>query len=81
MSEASYVLIIRLSEHNLRARLINLYEFCSISTGSYDYPVADATHIALRAVRDYLDAGKANPAKLDRIVFCVWSDNDRDVYR
>ena len=40
-----------------------------------------ATHIALSAVRVYLDSGKANPAKLDRIAFCIWNDEDGDVYQ
>lgn len=37
--------------------------------------------MALRTVREYLDAGKADPTKLQKVVFCVWSDKDRDVYR
>ena len=40
----------------------------------------DATDVALRTVREYLDAGKADPTKLQKVVFCVWSDKDRDVY-
>jgi uncharacterized membrane protein YgcG len=41
----------------------------------------DATDIALRTVRQYLDEGKADPTKLQKVVFCVWSDKDRDVYQ
>ena len=52
--------------------------FFVLSHLAYGYPAA---HIALNAVREYLDWGEANPVKLDRITFCIWSDEDRDIYR
>lgn len=52
--------------------------FPSISTGAYGYPIEDATHIALREVRHFCDS--ENGDKLDRIVFVVWSDKDKNVY-
>lgn len=53
--------------------------FPSISTGIYGYPIDDATHIALKTVREYLDAPDGN--KLDRVIFVVWSDRDKGVYQ
>ncbi|KAI0767995.1 A1pp-domain-containing protein [Trametes elegans] len=52
--------------------------FPSISTGVYGYPIADATHIALDVVRQFLDA--ADGDKLERTIFVVWSDADKRVY-
>ncbi|TCD67160.1 hypothetical protein EIP91_000445 [Steccherinum ochraceum] len=54
--------------------------FPSISTGIYGYPIEDATHIALEVVRRFLEEDdKEN--KLDRVIFVVWSNKDRDVYK
>jgi len=53
--------------------------FPSLSTGIFGYPIEDATHIALDATRLFLDTPDGD--KLDRIIFVVWSDKDRDVYR
>jgi len=53
--------------------------FPSLSTGIYGYPIKDATHIALDAIRLFLDTPEGD--KLDRVIFVVWSDKDRDVYR
>jgi O-acetyl-ADP-ribose deacetylase (regulator of RNase III) len=33
--------------------------FCSISTGTYEYPIYDATHIALDTVRTFLETEAA----------------------
>ncbi|PCH42242.1 A1pp-domain-containing protein [Wolfiporia cocos MD-104 SS10] len=52
--------------------------FPSISTGIYGYPIEDATHIALDTVRQFLDSSHAD--KLERVVFVVWSDDDKEVY-
>ncbi|OBZ72476.1 High-affinity glucose transporter [Grifola frondosa] len=52
--------------------------FPSISTGIYGYPVQDATHIALNEVRQFLET--ADGDKLERVIFVVWSDADKDVY-
>ncbi|KIJ52352.1 hypothetical protein M422DRAFT_202415 [Sphaerobolus stellatus SS14] len=53
--------------------------FCSVSTGIYGYPIHDATHIALKTVREYLDSSEGD--SLEKVVFVVWSDKDRDVYQ
>ncbi|KAJ6494692.1 hypothetical protein C8R47DRAFT_1116813 [Mycena vitilis] len=51
--------------------------FPSISTGIYGYPIEDATHIALDVVRRFCDS---DGSKLDRIIFVVWSNKDKEVY-
>ncbi|KAF9254637.1 A1pp-domain-containing protein [Marasmius fiardii PR-910] len=51
--------------------------FPSISTGIYGYPIADATHIALKTVREVLDE---NEEQFDRVIFVVFSDKDKGVY-
>ncbi|KAG8835264.1 hypothetical protein FRC17_004571 [Serendipita sp. 399] len=53
--------------------------FCSISTGIYGYPIEDATHIALETTRTFLEE-KADAKKLERVIFVVWSNKDKDVY-
>jgi len=53
--------------------------FPSLSTGIFGYPVEDATHIALDETRLFLETPDGD--KLDRVIFVVWSNRDRDVYR
>jgi len=52
--------------------------FPSISTGIYGYPVRQATNIALRETRDFLESDEGQD--LSRVVFVVFSDEDWDVY-
>ncbi|KDQ09353.1 hypothetical protein BOTBODRAFT_37112 [Botryobasidium botryosum FD-172 SS1] len=52
--------------------------FPSISTGVYGYPIGNATHVALKEVRNFLDS--EDGLKLDRVIFVVWSDDDKRVY-
>jgi len=52
--------------------------FPSISTGVYAYPIRDATRIALNEVRSFLESELGN--ELERVVFVVWSNQDRAVY-
>jgi len=53
--------------------------FPSVSTGVYGYPIADATHIALNTTREFLDSDAGN--EMERVIFVVWSNKDKDVYR
>lgn len=53
--------------------------FPSLSTGVFGYPIKDATHIALDAARRFLDTPDGD--KLELVIFVVWSDSDREVYR
>lgn len=52
--------------------------FPSICTGAYNYPIEDATHIALDTVRRFLDSDEGE--SLEHVVFVVWSDTDKGVY-
>ncbi|KAJ3521496.1 hypothetical protein NM688_g9010 [Phlebia brevispora] len=61
------------AQHSLKS-----IAFPSISTGIYGYPIKDATHVAINEVRHFLDA-RSND--LDRVIFVVWSDDDKEVYR
>ncbi|WP_050727233.1 O-acetyl-ADP-ribose deacetylase [Vulgatibacter incomptus] len=51
--------------------------FPAISTGAYRYPVEEATEIALRETRAFLEAN----ALPNRVIFCCFSRYDLDVYR
>ena len=50
--------------------------FCGISTGIYGYPLYEASHIALKTVRRWLEEGD-NRTKFDSIIFCVFLDKVR----
>jgi O-acetyl-ADP-ribose deacetylase (regulator of RNase III) len=50
--------------------------FPSISTGAYGYPIGDASRVALKAVKDFLE--KEN--KLSEVVFVLFSEHDLKVY-
>ena len=68
--------------------------FPSISTGVYSYPIRDATRIALNEVRRFLESELADEVstlhfsflassdlkQLERVVFVVWSNQNRAVY-
>ncbi|MFB6808486.1 protein-ADP-ribose hydrolase [Streptomyces sp. NPDC056387] len=51
--------------------------FCGISTGVFGYPRMPAARTALDAVADWLDR---HPARLDRVVFNVYTDDDHAAY-
>ncbi|KAK2463450.1 hypothetical protein APHAL10511_004536 [Amanita phalloides] len=53
--------------------------FPAISTGVYGYPIEDATRIALNEARQFCESEAG--AKLDRIIFTVFAENDDKVYR
>jgi O-acetyl-ADP-ribose deacetylase (regulator of RNase III) len=50
--------------------------FPAISTGAYGYPVRNASCIALKAVKDFLE----KEDKLDVVVFVLFSELDLKVY-
>jgi len=70
-----YEISLQLAVHNELKHIA----FPSLSTGIFGYPIDDATNIALDATRRFLDTPDGD--KLDRVIFVVWSDRDRDVYR
>ena len=50
--------------------------FCCISTGEFHFPRAAAAEIALREVRDFL----TRETSIERVVFNVFKDEDRNIY-
>ncbi|WP_428265345.1 O-acetyl-ADP-ribose deacetylase [Haliangium sp.] len=50
--------------------------FPAISTGVYGFPIERATRIAIRTVLDTL----AHHSSIDKVIFCCFSDRDRQVY-
>eukprot|EP01029_Cantina_marsupialis_P027850 TRINITY_DN774088_c0_g1_i1.p1 TRINITY_DN774088_c0_g1~~TRINITY_DN774088_c0_g1_i1.p1 ORF type:complete len:406 (-),score=84.12 TRINITY_DN774088_c0_g1_i1:106-1323(-) len=52
--------------------------FCGISTGIYGYSVRKASMVALRTVREWLEA---NEDAMDRIIFCTFNREDIEQYQ
>lgn len=53
--------------------------FCCISTGEFRFPQREAAQIAVRTVREALDAGAASTVM--RVIFNVFKDDDLAIYR
>ena len=51
--------------------------FCSISTGVFRFPKERASEVAIRAVTEWL---AVHEGRMDRVIFNVFSDKDRDIY-
>ncbi len=51
--------------------------FCCISTGEFHFPNEEAAEIAVRAVTDFLGN---HEGAIDRIIFNVFKDSDREIY-
>jgi O-acetyl-ADP-ribose deacetylase (regulator of RNase III) len=51
--------------------------FPSISTGAYGYPIEEASRVALKSVKEFLE--KDN--RLDEVIFVLFSNNDLLVYQ
>lgn len=60
------------AENNLKSVV-----FCCISTGVFHFPNKMAAHIAVKMVKDWL---KEHPGKVERVVFNVFKDEDRQYY-
>lgn len=58
-------------------RLLTSIAFPSISTGVYRYPIQKAAKIAIRTVSAFVDE---NPKSFQRVIFCCYSEEDRQVY-
>ncbi|MCJ7559998.1 macro domain-containing protein, partial [Candidatus Bathyarchaeota archaeon] len=50
--------------------------FPSISTGAYGYPIEDASRVALKSVKAFLE----KEDKLDEVVFVLFSERDLKIY-
>ncbi|KAH7662516.1 MACRO domain-containing protein 1, partial [Aphelenchoides avenae] len=62
-------------EHGLRS-----IAFPCISTAIFGYPMDDATPVALMSVQYWLSQ-RENAESIDKVVFCVFSEADLDMYR
>ena len=62
------------SDHQLES-----IAFCCISTGVFHFPQDKAAEIAVNTVRSWLDAHPESSVR--RVIFNVFKDNDRDIYR
>ena len=51
--------------------------FPSISTGAYGYPIEEASSIALKTVREFLESED----KLDKVMFVLFTLHDLEVYK
>ncbi|XP_017787267.1 PREDICTED: macro domain-containing protein CT2219-like [Nicrophorus vespilloides] len=52
--------------------------FPCISTGIYGYPLKPAAHVAVMAVRKHLEE---NFAQIERVIFCLFSETDEEIYQ
>lgn len=52
--------------------------FCSLSTGIFGYPIEEASKIAIKTVRSYLEKENKN---IKKVIFNLFSDGDYDVYK
>jgi O-acetyl-ADP-ribose deacetylase (regulator of RNase III) len=52
---------------------VSTIAFPSISTGAYGYPIEAATGVAVGVMRSYED-------RLEKIICCCFSDDDRKIY-
>ncbi|CAG8576744.1 8080_t:CDS:10, partial [Paraglomus occultum] len=64
-----------LCEKNLRT-----IAFSNISTGIYGFPRDAAAHVALKTLREWMESD-SNADLVDRIIFCVFDDDNLYVYR
>lgn len=60
-----------------RVRDIRTVAFCAISTGAFGFPKREAARIAVKTVDEWL--AKA-PARLDRIIFVAYTEEDANAY-
>lgn len=51
--------------------------FPSISTGAFSYPIKEASKIAVKAVKDYIEE---KPHSFDKIIFVLFSEPDYKIY-
>jgi len=51
--------------------------FCCISTGVFHFPNRRAAEIAVKTVSDWMDE---HPGQMERVIFNVFKDEDKDIY-
>ncbi|XP_045463885.1 ADP-ribose glycohydrolase MACROD2-like, partial [Harmonia axyridis] len=62
----------------LVAKKLRTIAFPCISTGIYSFPKLPAAHIAAYQARKFLEKEHPN---VDRIIFCVFLQTDKDIYK
>ena len=55
---------------------IKSISFPSISTGTYGYPIEEASQIAVKTVKDFLE----KEDKLEKVIFVLFSERDLETY-
>jgi len=55
---------------------INSIAFPSISTGAYGYPIEEASRIAVKAVKSFLEKN----GRLEKVIFVLFSERDLEIY-
>ncbi len=58
------------------AKGLKTIAFPSISTGAYGYPTEEASRIAVKTVKDFLE----KEDKLEKVTFVLFSDRDFEIY-
>lgn len=61
----------------MKDKQLKTIAFPCIATGIYGYPNLAAAHVAASEVREYLES---HADDVDRIIFCVFLDVDKDFY-
>lgn len=58
------------------ARGIKSIAFPSISTGAYGYPVREASHTALKTVKEFLEKEE----RIEKVIFVLFSEQNLEIY-
>lgn len=58
------------------AKGLKVVAFPSISTGAYGYPIEEASRVAIRTVKDFLE----KEDKLEKVILVLFSENDFQLY-
>jgi len=74
--KSCYVTCLKLVEKHK----IKTVAFCGISTGIFGFPLYPATHIALHAIREWLEVPK-NQKKVDLIILCTFLEKEEACYQ
>ena len=58
------------------AKGIKSIAFPSISTGAYGYPIEEASRIAVKSVKEFLE----NNERIENVIFVLFSERDLEIY-
>ena len=54
--------------------------FSAISAGTYEYPTLEAAETSIAAVKGWLDKDEERSERLEKIVFCIFVEQDEKAY-